>query len=363
MKKAIIILDREEALKSAEKKVLDRKVLDFVAHELFEAGAEIVYVDAKTEVSANDTVYMSSLYSVIAKMSEDDEIIIVDDIYPYISAQEYAELYRHNKARIKDTKIIKIDMLDLIKGEKLDFEEVEAADLRKIDDPKDYVAYLEYIYDAIRAYHIGCGVIMLDPKTTYIGPDVKIANGALIEGNVSIFGDSFIGKGTTITSGSYIENARIGEDNMIISSRITDSIVHDHNKIGPYAHFRDHTEVMDRCRIGNFVEFKNTYFDDYSRCAHLTYLGDAKIGKDVNIGCGVVTVNYDGAHKFHTTVRDHAFIGSNANLVAPITVGEYALVAAGSTITDDVNDHDMAIARPFATVKEGYGYVYINKEK
>ncbi len=363
MKKAIVILDREETRQSATKQVLDRQVLDFVANELFEAGAEMVYVNSDTEVSSKDTIYMPSLYTIIAKMQADDEIIIVDDIYPYIKADEYAELYKHDKARIKDTKIIKVNIPDLIKGDKLSFDEIEVSDLRKIISPFDYTEYLAYIYKEIRDYHLGNGVILLDPSTTYIGPDVKIASGVTIEGNVSIYGDSFIASGTKITSGSYLENAKIGEDNLIMSSRITDSIVHDHNKIGPYAHFRDQTEVMDHCRIGNFVEFKKTYFDDYSRCAHLTYLGDATIGKDVNIGCGVVTVNYDGAHKYKTTVKDHAFIGSNANLVAPITVGEYALVAAGSTITDDVHDKDMAIARPFATTKEGYGYVYINKER
>ena len=120
---------------------------------------------------------------------------------------------------------------------------------------------------------------------------------------------------------------------------------------------------MDNCRIGNFVEFKKTRFGRLSRSAHLTYLGDCEVGEDVNIGCGVITVNYDGAHKFKTTIKDRAFIGSNSNLIAPVTVGECSLVAAGSTITKDVEDGAMAIARQRQEIKPEFGFKYINKEK
>lgn len=363
MKKAIIVLDSEKVLKDALKRVLDRHVLDFIVHELKEAGVADVYIEAKERLDIEDTIYVSSLYEAVSSMSEDDGVLIIDDIYPYITSGVWEKMFEDDKVRIKDTKIIKVDIKDLIKGDKITFEEIEASDIRKIDTPEAYTDYLSYIYDMIRAYHSANGVILLDPKTTYIGPEVKIAKGVTIAGNTCIYGDSFIGEDTIIESGSFLENVKIGTKNKIISSRITDSLIHDHNTIGPYAHLRDHSEVMDHCRIGNFVEFKKTTFGDYSRCAHLTYLGDTKVGKDVNIGCGVVTVNYDGAHKYQTEIKDHAFVGSNSNLVAPITIGEYALVAAGSTVTKDVKDHDMAIARPFETVKEGYGYVYITKEK
>ena len=122
-------------------------------------------------------------------------------------------------------------------------------------------------------------------------------------------------------------------------------------------------EIDSKNRIGNFVEFKNTKFGFDSRCAHLTYLGDSEIGSKVNIGCGVITVNYDGKNKFHTVVKDGAFIGSNVNLIAPVTVGENAVVAAGSPATQDVPDGDMAIGRVRQENKPGYCLIYKNKEK
>ena len=109
------------------------------------------------------------------------------------------------------------------------------------------------------------------------------------------------------------------------------------------------------------MEFKNSHFGDGSKCAHLTYIGDSDFGKKINVGCGVVTVNYDGKHKFRTTVHDGAFIGSNCNLIAPVTIGENALLAAGSTITDSVEDGDMGIARARQSIKKGFGTTYKNK--
>jgi bifunctional UDP-N-acetylglucosamine pyrophosphorylase/glucosamine-1-phosphate N-acetyltransferase len=120
--------------------------------------------------------------------------------------------------------------------------------------------------------------------------------------------------------------------------------------------------VEDSNRIGNFVEMKNTQIGFDSRCAHLTYLGDTIVGKKVNFGCGVVTVNYDGKSKFKTIIGDYAFIGSNVNLIAPIEVGENSVVAAGSTITRNVDDTDLAIARAHQINKPGYGLRYKEKK-
>ncbi len=207
------------------------------------------------------------------------------------------------------------------------------------------------------------GVIFLDIENTYIEEEVEIKAGAVIYPCVVIEGKSVIGENTTVTHGSHLIDAVVGDNCTILNSRIDSSIVHNNVSVGPNSHLRGHSEVADNCRIGNFVEFKNTKFGLGSKCAHLTYLGDSTVGEGVNIGCGVVTVNYDGAHKFPTVIGDHAFIGSNANIIAPVTVGDYAVVAAGSTVTDDVPSNDMAIARARQTNKLGYGYKYIKKEK
>ena len=205
------------------------------------------------------------------------------------------------------------------------------------------------------------GVQIVDPERTVIGKDVKIGHDVIIHPNVEILGKTVIGDHVEILGGSYLNNAVIKDHVTIDSSKIQDSSVDEYTTIGPMSHLRNNTHVGKHCRIGNFVEFKNTNFGDGSKCAHLTYVGDSDVGKNVNFGCGVVTVNYDGKNKFRTTIKDGAFIGSNVNLIAPVTIGENALLAAGSTITDDVEDGDMGIARNRQSNKEGYGTQYKNK--
>ncbi len=366
MKSAVIILDEKSKSEKALRPVLDKTVLDFIVHDLKEAGADVICIQTSEDIKIEDAVCTKTLFDAIETIGiQAGELIVFDDVYPFLKVETIKRLYDHKASRLNGTKVIKVDMMDLVDLKDIDFTIVEALkeELDDIDDHHAYHRLWDHYHHLINDYHAENGVIILDPKTTYIGPEVRIEAGAIIENNVTIYGDSYIGANTRIGNGSFIENAQIGKNNVIMSSRITDSKIHDDITLGPYAHLRNNTEVFSNTRIGNFVEFKNTRFGHKSRCAHLTYLGDCTVGEDVNIGCGVVTVNYDGAHKYRTEIGDHAFIGSNSNLVAPLKVGAYALVAAGSTITNDVNDSDMAIARPFQTIKEGYGYKYINKEK
>lgn len=205
------------------------------------------------------------------------------------------------------------------------------------------------------------GVLILDPNNTYIDEDVEIGEESIIYPNVFLLKGSKIGKHVTILPNSYLSNAIIKEGTTIDSSKIVDSEVGENSVVGPMSHLRNHTCIKGEARIGNFVEFKNTNFDLGSKCAHLTYVGDSDVGKKVNFGCGVVTVNYDGKNKFRTTIKDGAFIGSNVNLIAPVTIGKNALLAAGSTINKDIEDGDMGIARPRVEVKSGFGTKYKSK--
>lgn len=205
------------------------------------------------------------------------------------------------------------------------------------------------------------GVFIMDPNNTYIDEDVEIGEDTTIYPNVFILNGSKIGSNVTILPNSYLSNAIIKDGTTIDSSKIVDSEVGENSVVGPMSHLRNHTCVKGEARIGNFVEFKNTNFDLGSKCAHLTYVGYSDVGKKVNFGCGVVTVNYDGKNKFRTTIKDGAFIGSNVNLIAPVTIGENALLAAGSTINKDIEDGDMGIARPRVEVKSGYGHKYKKK--
>lgn len=153
---------------------------------------------------------------------------------------------------------------------------------------------------------------------------------------------------------SEVKNSRIGNDTSIRHSVVHDSEIGSDVTIGAFAHIRPLCKIGDDVRIGNFVEIKKATFGDGSKASHLSYIGDAEVGAHVNIGCGTITVNYDGANKYVTKIEDGAFIGCNSNLIAPVTVGSGAYVAAGSTITDDVPSEALAIARARQTNKENY---------
>lgn len=230
-----------------------------------------------------------------------------------------------------------------------------------VNDRLDLAKAEAWMRKHINERHMREGVTLIDPDHTYIGADVTIKADTIIYPNVVIQGNTNIGSHVQILPNSFLRDAIIGDDVVIDSSKIIDSQVDAHTTVGPMSHLRGHTHIHEHCRIGNFVEFKNSDFGEGSKCAHLTYIGDSDFGKQINVGCGVVTVNYDGKHKFRTTVKDGAFIGSNCNLIAPLTIGENALLAAGSTITDSVADGDMGIARNRQMNKQGFGTKYKQK--
>lgn len=237
----------------------------------------------------------------------------------------------------------------------------ESQSLSGINDPLELSEAEKYLQKRINHAWMKKGVQIIDPATTWIGPKVQLGHDVIIYPNVRIVGDSQIGDRTTILSSSTLINAKIGDQVTIDSSRVTDSQIGNGTTLGPMSHLRNGCQIGQNCRIGNFVEMKNTQFGDGSKCAHLTYVGDAVVGQKCNFGCGVVTVNYDGKNKFKTIIGDEVFIGSNVNLIAPVTIGHQALLAAGSTITEDVNDGDMGIARDRQKIKPGYGKRYLTK--
>ena len=199
------------------------------------------------------------------------------------------------------------------------------------------------------------GVSILNPATVYIDPDVIIGPDTVIYPGVFIEGKSQIGARCTIHSGCHLLDA-ILEENVVVDhcSVIRRSSVGSGTTVGPFAHVREHSTVGSTARIGNFVEVKKSVIGDGSKAAHLAYLGDATLGKDVNIGAGTITCNYDGVNKNKTTIEDGAFIGSDSQLVAPVTVHHGAYVAAGSTITEDVPADSLAIARGRQINKPGW---------
>ncbi|KGA96065.1 N-acetylglucosamine-1-phosphate uridyltransferase [Alkalihalobacillus alcalophilus ATCC 27647 = CGMCC 1.3604] len=198
------------------------------------------------------------------------------------------------------------------------------------------------------------GVTIIDPSQTYISTDATIGPDTVIYPGTMINGQTIIGADCLIGPNSELTNSQIGNNTIVKQSVVSDSEIGDDVQIGPFAHIRPQSILKDEVKIGNFVEVKKATIGKGSKASHLSYIGDAEIGQDVNFGCGAITVNYDGKSKYLTSVGDRAFIGCNANLIAPVTIGADTLVAAGSTITDDVPSRALSIARARQTNKENY---------
>ncbi len=198
------------------------------------------------------------------------------------------------------------------------------------------------------------GVQFQDIYNAYIDKEVVIEEGAYIANNVTLKGKTVIGKNAYIGQSSYLEDAKIGAGSKVQISYILDSSVGENTNVGPFAYIRPGSVIGNECKVGDFVEVKNATFGDGSKSSHLTYIGDADIGQNVNLGCGVVFVNYDGAKKYRSTVGNDSFIGCNSNLVAPVNIGEGVYVAAATTITEDVPSDALCIGRVRAENKENW---------
>ncbi|MBD2314502.1 bifunctional UDP-N-acetylglucosamine diphosphorylase/glucosamine-1-phosphate N-acetyltransferase GlmU [Desertifilum sp. FACHB-1129] len=234
----------------------------------------------------------------------------------------------------------------------LDVEDYE--EILGINDRKQLATAYEILQRRVKEAWMTAGVTLISPETITIDDTVQIEPDAIIEPQTHLRGKTLIRSGCRIGPGSLIENSEIGENVTAMYSVIADSVVQSGTRIGPYAHLRGHVEVGSGCRIGNFVELKNSQLGDRTNVAHLSYLGDAQLGEKVNIGAGTITANYDGVKKHKTKIGDRTKTGSNSVLVAPITLGEDVTVAAGSVLTEDVGNDALAIARSRQVVKPGW---------
>lgn len=191
---------------------------------------------------------------------------------------------------------------------------------------------------------------LIDDKNTYIDENVVIGKNTIIHPFVFLKGNTKVGSNVEIKPFTTIENSIIGDGCVIDSSNIEESIIGSESKIGPMAHLRPGNNIGNNCKIGNFVEVKNSNIGNNVKASHLTYIGDADIGNNINIGSGVVFVNYDGVNKHRSTVKDGVFIGCNVNIISPITIEENTYIAAGSTVTINTEKEDLIIARQRETI-------------
>ncbi|MDD2484835.1 MAG: DapH/DapD/GlmU-related protein [Eubacteriales bacterium] len=207
---------------------------------------------------------------------------------------------------------------------------------------------------AINLKHMQAGVLFVDYKAAYIDESVVIGSGTVIEPGVILQGTTVIGTDCMIGHNSKIKDSTIENEVEIQSSEIKESKIGSRSKIGPFAYLRPGSTIGEDAKVGDFVEVKNSTLGNGSKASHLTYIGDSDIGAGVNLGCGVVFVNYDGTNKHRSIVKDGAFIGCNTNLISPVVVGESAYVAAGTTITKNVPDGSLCIGRAKDTCIEGW---------
>lgn len=198
------------------------------------------------------------------------------------------------------------------------------------------------------------GVTLIDPANTYIDRGVRIGQDTVVYPGNYLEGETVIGEGCLLQVNNHITDSQVGDGASLQSSTLIGASVGAGTTVGPNAYLRPKAQVGAGCRIGDFVEIKNATIGNGTKVSHLTYVGDADLGEGINLGCGVVFVNYDGKNKARSRVGDRAFIGCNVNLVAPVHIGEGAYLAAGSTVTRDVPAGALCIARSRESVKEGW---------
>jgi bifunctional UDP-N-acetylglucosamine pyrophosphorylase/glucosamine-1-phosphate N-acetyltransferase len=250
------------------------------------------------------------------------------------------------------------DLVSIYRRRKLPVETVmlsETTEIRGVNSRTELAEVAALVRQVKNEELMGAGVTLIDPATTYVGDDVEVGLDTVIHPGVTLEGRTRIGAACEIHSGVRIVDSTVG-DRVVVNNHcvITASTIRDGAVVGPFAHLRPESEVGEGAKVGNFVEMKKTVLGAGSKANHLSYLGDATVGSQVNVGAGTITCNYDGERKHPTVIEDGAFIGSDSQLVAPVRIGSGAYVAAGSTITEDVPPGALGIARGQQVNKPGW---------
>jgi bifunctional UDP-N-acetylglucosamine pyrophosphorylase / glucosamine-1-phosphate N-acetyltransferase len=250
------------------------------------------------------------------------------------------------------------DLVDILKRRRLDVETIEVADAREVRGINCQTELAEagaLMRQTKNEELMAAGVTIVDPATTYVDPDVEVGPDTVLHPNVYLEGTTRVGAACEIHAGARIVNSTLADRVVILNyCVIADAEIGEHATLGPFAHLRPGSVVGSEAKVGNFVELKKTTLGRGSKASHLSYLGDAIIGEDVNIGAGTITCNYDGTSKHQTVIEDGVFVGSDSQLIAPVRVGRGAYVAAGSSITEDVPAEALAIARGRQVNKDGW---------
>ncbi|MDY7015205.1 MAG: bifunctional UDP-N-acetylglucosamine diphosphorylase/glucosamine-1-phosphate N-acetyltransferase GlmU [Cyanobacteriota bacterium] len=230
----------------------------------------------------------------------------------------------------------------------------DCQEIMGINDRRQLAAAYEIVQARIKDAWMAAGVTLVDPGSITIDDPVELAPDVVIEPQTHLRGNTKVASNCRIGPGSFIENSEIGENVTVMYSVVRDSAIAPRTQVGPYAHLRGQANIGEGCRVGNFVEIKNSTLGAKTNAAHLAYLGDATLGDRVNVGAGTITANYDGFKKHPTVIGDRTKTGANSVLVAPITIGSDVTIGAGSTITKDVENDALSVARARQMTYKGW---------
>lgn len=370
MTNVLIFVKNDKELELAKARLFGKTLLEHTLAELRKLDVDNIYLIGGLNADSENVIRRRDVKEVISDLSDSDgKCLLISPFYPFITAEDYRTLLMcQSRAAVMvagdsmaEAFVIPENMLDSFEELNYAAVEIEESHAEKVNCLEDVPVFVKKMKMMINNSLIRRGVTIIDPENTYISPETIIDKDVTVYPNVVIEGHSFIGRGSVVTSGSHLLNVRIGEYCQVISSRLSGSTMGNRNEIGPNAHVHNDSVVADKVSIGDNVEVRNSRIGKNTKISHMAYLSNTTVGENAIIGCGVSVVDFDGAHKHSTLIGDFAVIGSNACLIAPLRVGDYGVVAAGSTVDADVKDGEMAIARLYQTNKSGYGYKYIKK--
>lgn len=296
--------------------------------------------------------------AIVESKDASDEIKKINEInsgiYVFSSKELFPALHKVKNNNSKNEYYL-TDVISILSGEKrkvIGYKINDFNEITGINNRYELAAAENYMREKVLENLMQSGVAIVNPATVYIEETVKIEKDATIMPSTIIRGRTKIRSGCVIGPFSYVEDCSVGKNVEIRASFVYGAEIADDVKIGPFSHIRRETKISSKVRIGNFTEIKKSYIGKNTKVSHLSYIGDSHLGKNINIGAGTITCNYDGKLKHKTEIGDGTFIGSNTNLIAPVKIGKGVLVAAGSTITDDVPAKSLAIARVRQVVKK-----------
>ncbi len=346
---ALLILQNTDSKPLMLQSVLFCPVLTWVCQELQACGVERFFVvcdDAFQGEAADalagfeDVSFFTENADALDAAGSDEIIVIAQSVLP-IAAYGESSIYQASASSITDVAIAPA------KSE-------TPLPWMPLRSPAELQRNMPLCREILYTRYMEKGVTIIDPSNTYIDPRCTVASDVTILPGTILRGHTVISSGCEIGPNSMICDSFVDKNATVNASQVNESYIGQHTTVGPFAYVRPNCHVGDHCRIGDFVELKNSNIDDGTKVSHLTYVGDSDVGKRVNFGCGTVTTNYDGHKKYRCTIGDDVFLGCNTNLIAPVSVGDGAYTAAGSTITDDVPENALGIARTRQTNKDGW---------